>query len=186
MIAEPTIALEMPPLVSPKGPVGVVRKSRLIAPSPLSRTEPTTITSTATASRAAIVEATSTSRLNRLRRFRLPRSSSSACPPATQPPRLASVTSVSSILPRWTIIRAITLTRRRRRAGSAPDRPARISAGARRALELGRDLGGHGAAGVEEGGIYRGRAADHLGDRDRLADRPAEAEDRGADDARRE
>ncbi len=36
MIAEPTIALEMPPLVSPKSPVGVVRKWMLSAPIPLS------------------------------------------------------------------------------------------------------------------------------------------------------
>ena len=56
MIPLPTIAFAIPPPVAPNSDVDLVKKSRLIAPTPLRKTEPTTITSTATASRAATVE----------------------------------------------------------------------------------------------------------------------------------
>ena len=111
MIALPTIALEMPPLVSPKSPVGVVRKCQLSAPTPLRTTEPTTITSTATASRAATVEVTLTSAVEAVaplqvaaveqQRVRVGAHSAAAS---------VSVTSTSLSLPRCTIRRATTLT----------------------------------------------------------------------------
>src|SRR3954453_22354983 len=208
MIPVPTIALEMPPLVSPKRPAGVVRKWMLRAPIPFETTEPTTISSTATASSAATVEMTSTTRLTRLRRFRLPRSSSSAWL-LTESPCVRGPIGTDSSTRRspCRLGRSQGLDLGRRDVGvlqlaALHDQPRdqvddhregqqdqaevgqrRLLQRSRRALELGGDLGRHRAAGVEEGGVDPGGAADHLGDRDRLADRPAEAEDGGADDA---
>ena len=179
MIAEPMIALEIPPPASPKSAVGVVRKCRLSAPIPLARTEPTTIKRTMTASRAArTVEATSIARLTRRyardRRLTADREAARGrARRSTAPlPRSASP-SVSFSLPRSTISRAITLTITAKTRGSGRGRQAMLFAAWGGPLELGRDLRRQRAAGVKERDVDPGGAADHLGDRDRLADRPA-------------